>query len=350
MKRVGNIDGRKLYDCICDEDNIRLAIREACKDHHRDRAVQAMKADPEPYVQGIRDILTSESFHYGRFKHRIIRERGKDRKLCYTRTYPDRVIQHAVFNIVGPILHREVGETSFAGVKGRGLHRGARQVATDLQCDPRGTRYCAKLDIYHFFDSVDRHILFDMLRSRLKCRRTLDLLHRIIFQCPGKRGLPIGLFSSQVLSVFFLSGLDHYVKETLHAPYYFRYMDDIALLSNSKAKLWAYIRYIRRFIHGIGLRMKGNYAVFPVEKRRLDFMGYVSDHRQTMIRKRTKISFIRACNRILRAVRRREPVRPKMFKSLISYEGMLSWCSDRKLADKYLGRVDRAMAIGVEAI
>lgn len=350
MKRVGNINGKKLYDCICDEENIRLAIKEACKDHHRDLAVQAMKADPEPYVRGIKEILESESFHYGKFKHRRIYERGKARNLCYTRTYPDRVIQHAVFNIVGPILHKEVGETSFAGVKGRGLHKGARHVAMDLQCDPKGTRYALKLDIYHFFDSVNRHILFEMLCKRFKCRRTLDLLHRIIFQCPGKKGLPIGLFSSQVLSVFYLSGLDHYAKEKLCARYYYRYMDDIVFLSNSKAKLWSYLRYVRQFIHTLDLKLKKNYAVFPIVKRRVDFMGYVSDHKQTMIRKRTKRSFIRSCNRILNAIRRGEMPRPKMFKSLISYKGMLSWCSDQRLADKYLGQVERAVMIGVEAI
>ena len=189
-----------------------------------------------------------------------------------------------------------------------------------------------------------------MLKRKLKCFRTLELLHRIIFDVPGTKGLPIGLFSSQILSVFYLNNLDHYCKEGLHIRYYYRYMDDVAILASNKNLLHNYLKYMRRQLKRYGLAIKSNWAIFPMEKRRLDFVGFVFNHTEIMIRKRSKIQYIRSCNNIIRCLKRHTPITSHMLLSKISYEGILSWSTSDALVNIYSKKVDIALEFGVEAI
>lgn len=351
MKRIGHINGVKLYDLIRDRDNVALAVKNACKDHHRDPVVQQIKANPGPYIDATVEILDNESFHYSKFKHKVIHERGKARELCYTRTFPDRIVQHAVMQVVAPILLSGCVRDSYAAREGKGIHAGMMRVMRDLRHDPDGTKYALKLDVYHYFPSVKRDILFDALKRKLKCRRTLEVLSRMIYECPGEDGLPIGLYSSQIFSTFYLTSFDHYCKETLGARYYYRYMDDVVILGRSKTILRQNLRLIRMRLSVEGLDVKRNWQVFPVDVRGLDFMGFVMRRSHVLIRKRTKLSYIRACNRILHAVRHAEPISGHMLASKESYTGMVGWCeSGKHLSNIYEGRVFRALEFGVEAI
>ena len=315
LKRIGQIDGVKLYDIVKSRENIEEAIRLACKDHAKDPAVIKIKENPEPYIQAIQQILDDKSYHPSKYFFRVIYERGKKRKLCYTRTFPDRMIQHCVFNVVAPILHSTIPTCSYAGVKGRGIHLCRTHIEEDLKEDRKGMKYCLKLDVYHYFPSVNRDLLFEMVKSKIKDCDVLKLIATIIYECPNKNGLPIGLYSSQILSTFFLSDLDRYCKQILKIAHYYRYMDDIVLFSNSKEILWKELELIRDFLHDKKLRIKGNYAVFPIVKRRLDFIGYVFGLHNVMVRKRTKISYIRSCNAIIRALSHHVKITMHMLRS-----------------------------------
>lgn len=349
MKRVSRIHGVKLYDAICSRENIESAVRAACKDHRRDPVVQRIKEDPEPYIIAVQTILINRSFHYSGFKEKDIWERGKHRHLVFTRTFPDRIVQHAVFNIVAPILHAIVPSCEFAAVKGRGTHRCSMIVRKDLQADWQHTWYCLKIDVKRFFDNVDRDILFGMLKRKIKDHDTLEILHVIIFEVPGKKGLPIGLYSSQILSVFYLKGLDHYCKETLGVIRYYRYMDDIVILASNKVILHSCFMFIECRLTSLHLTVKGNWAVFPVEKRRLDFVGFVFNHTSVAVRRRTVIMYKRSCNVIVNSVAHHAPVTPHMLRSKSSYEGMISWASSDDLINICDNRVSIALEFGVDA-
>ena len=348
MKRIRYLNGKELYDCICDMDNIRDALDDACRNHSHDPAVQRIKENPEPYVRAVKDILDNESFHYTGFKQRTIFERGKLRELCYTRTFPDRVIEHCVFNIIAPILHASVPTCEWAAIKGKGAHHCSAKLHNDLIHDWKGTRYCLKVDMHHFFDSIVRIILFNMIKKKIKCPRTLKILHTLIFDTPDDRGLKIGLYGSQILSVFYLSGLDHYLKEVLGLRYVYRYMDDIVVLSSSKIVLRSVLIHMRKYLkEELDLELKDNYAIFPVEKRRIDFVGYVLNHLTVMIRKKTKMKYIGQCHMMIRHVRRGIPITTHDTLSKRSYEGMFAWCTDRTPIEKYDGMVDTMITFGV---
>ena len=355
MKRIGQINGVPLYDIICSRENVEQAFKSACKDHAKDRAVQTMKANPEPYITGVMKILEEESFTYSSFKTKQIWERGKVRDLEFTRTYPDRIVQHAVFNVVAPILHGTVIKDSYAAVKGRGTHACSMAVRTALFEDPYGTSYCLKMDVHHYFKNIKWDKLFSLIKKKIKCRRTLNILHEIIYGVPmGETGekvrLPIGLFSSQILSVFYLAYFDHYCKETLGIRYYFRYMDDIVILASNKILLHNYLRYIIKYLATLGLKLKKNYAIFPVDKRRIDFAGYVHDHKQVMLRKKNKISYIRVCNNCIRLLKNDIPLTEHILMSKNAYEGMIGWCTDDRLLKKYSNTVELVQVFGYDVI
>lgn len=350
MKRIGQIGGVKLYDLIKDRDNIAKAVKAACKDHRKDPAVQRMKENPEPYIEAVSQILEDEAFHYSKFRRKTIFERGKWRELCYTRTFPDRIVQHAVMQVVAPILLGTCTADTYAAREGKGIYHASVKVRRDLKTDPEGTQYCLKMDVRHYFDNIDRDILFNKLKRKLKCRRTLDILHAMIYECPGTRGLPIGLYSSQIFSSFYLSDFDHYVKEALGVLHYYRYMDDLVIMWRGKEQLHRYLAVIRNHMTSEGLEIKGNWQIFPVEARGIDFLGYVMRRRYARVRKRVKISYRRSCEQIIRCLKTHEPVTRHMVASKTSYEGMLSWCDARHLTNHYGGRVFRAVEFGLEAL
>lgn len=132
-------------------------------------------------------------------------------------------------------------------------------------------------------------------------------------------GLPIGYHSSQLLGNFYLCELDYYVKMNLGVKYYFRYCDDIVVLSSSKQELHAILEKMRTVIEGrLHLTVKSNYQVFPVEVRGIDFLGYVIRHDYVLVRKHIKV----------RVARRLHKIRSKKRK-YISYR--LFWGLDKAL-------------------
>lgn len=337
MNRVKAKDGVELYDRICARENIELAVKNASKDHAKDVQVQFMKAHPEEYIPIVERTLKEQSFKYSRFKTRDIMERGKKRHLCYSQTFPDRVIQHAVLQEVGPILLGSCIKDTYAAQVGKGTHRCSMNLRNEMREDPEGTAYYLKMDVHHYFDSIDRNILFRLIKRKIACRRTLDILHEFIFGAPGRKGLPVGLYSSQIFSTFYLSYFDHWCKETLRIKHYKRYMDDIVVMSDDKAKLHRIRKRIdHRLKTELKLNLKRNWCIRPVGCG-LDFVGYVHHTTHTRLRKRNKIAYKRACRLVL--AHRDDDLLEHCLASMRSYEGMAKWCDGRNLIKQNSTRV-----------
>jgi len=154
--------------------------------------------------------------------------------------FRDRVVQHAVCGVIGPVIERRFIFDSFACRQGKGTHRAVLRALEFA----RRFRYFCKLDVKRFFDSVDHEILLNLLARLFREQNLLNLLARIVChpfpgQNPGK-GLPIGNLTSQWFANFYLDGADHFVKEDKGVPGFIRYMDDMLLFADNKAVLWGY--------------------------------------------------------------------------------------------------------------
>ncbi len=138
-------------------------------------------------------------------------------------------------------------------------------------------------------------------------------------------GLPIGNYLSQYLANFYLTYFDHWMKEEKLVKYYFRYADDLVILSGNKAYLHKLLHDIKRYMsERLKLTVKENYQVFPVEARSIDFVGYRFYHTHTLLRKSIKQNFARVM------------ASTKSVASIVSYYGWAVHCNSNHLLKKLL--------------
>ncbi|MGL5894125.1 MAG: RNA-directed DNA polymerase [Bacteroidales bacterium] len=202
----------------------------------------------------------------------------------YVAPYKDRVIHQVLNDALLPILTRSFTKDTYATIKGRGPHLAMRAVRAAIQKIEQP--YCLKMDVRKFYPSVNGAILKELLRRKIKCERTLWLADTVI---DSAQGLPIGNLTSQLLGNFYLTELDHIMREQWGVKHYFRYCDDLVVIDPSKEflhqvriKTEDYLREHR------GLHIKPSKQVFPVDSRGVDFLGVRFFTTHTLLRDSTK--------------------------------------------------------------
>lgn len=282
MKRLSG-----LYQQIYAIHNLELADKIASKGKSDQPGVQTHKKNSDANLWELQKILIDKIFctsSYTTFKVHEPKERNIHR-LPY---YPDRILHHAVMNILEPILTPTLTSDTYSCIKKRGIHLAFSNLKKALK-DQHGTKYCLKLDIKKFYPSIDHDILKGIIRKKIKDADLLWLLDGII---DSATGLPIGNYLSQHFANLYLCNFDHWIKERKGVKYYFRYCDDLVFLSDSKGFLRELLEDIRQYLSvNLKLIIKPNYQIFPVAARGIDFVGYVSYHTHSRLRKSIKKRF-----------------------------------------------------------
>ena len=279
MKRIGY-----LFENVCDLENLRFAEINAGAGKGSRQEVAKFRANLEQNLADLRAELVNKNYHTSAYTC-FIKHEPKER-VIFKLPYRDRVIQWAIMQVLVPIWTPIFTRDTYACIKWRGVHSLLRRLRQDLRNDPDGTIFCYKIDIRKFYPSITHSILKEVVRKRIKDPDLLWLLDDIIDSADG---VPIGNYISQYFANLYLAELDHIAKEQWHIKYYYRYADDIVILSDSKeflhgihSKIVQYLSEHRR------LELKHNYQIFPVEARGIDFVGYVVRHEYCLARKRNK--------------------------------------------------------------
>lgn len=331
MKRIGN-----LYDKICSIDNIRLAIKSSAKGKTKRNYVKRILNDLDGTAKRIQDMLLSGENPFQEDRHRVISEGAlhKERNITIPMYYPDQIIHWCVMLQVAPIIKKSMYEYSCGSVPNRGGIYGKKYVEKILKYDDK-VKYILKLDIRKFFPSISRAKLKELLKRKIKCSKTLRLLDMIIDHGgAGDTGLPIGYYSSQWLSNFYLEELDHYIKEKLKIKYYIRYVDDMVLIDSNKRKLHKARTNIDEFlaINNYGVSLKDNWSLYKIGSRPLDFLGFRFYCNYTNLRKHI---FIRLNRNVRKATC--GTVSSHLARSTLSLYGWLDNIGNgRNYYDKYL--------------
>lgn len=282
MKRYGN-----LYEKICDINNLYLADDNARKGKNKQMVIRDHMANRDMNLFNLQKLLLDKKFRTSEYKVFKVYE-PKEREVYRLPYYPDRIVHHAIMNILEPIFVRTFTTDTYSCIKEMGLHKASRRLSRALR-DEDQTRYCLKLDIKKFYPSVDHDILKTLLRRKFKDIDLLEVLDEIIDSADG---LPIGNYLSQYFANFYLTYFDHWIKEELGVRYYYRYADDIVILSDNKPYLHDLLCKIQDYLStNLKLEVKGNYQVFPVVSRGIDFLGYVHFHSHKLLRKTIKKRF-----------------------------------------------------------
>lgn len=306
-------------------ENLRLADWKARQGKKRNRGVILFDRDPEGNLQRLRALLLSGKYHTSRYTFFQVHD-PKERTIARLPYYPDRIVHHAIMNVLEPIFTSLYTADTYACIKGRGGHLARRKLMASMRKDPEGTRYCLKLDIRKYYPSIDHDILKAILRRKFKDVRLLRLLDEII---DSAEGLPIGNYLSQSLANVYLAYFDHYVKEVLKVRHYFRYVDDIVVLSGDKAELHRLRVLLSEQLERLHLEVKPNWQVFPVDVRGLDFLGYIFRHTHVLLRKRIKRNLFRK----LRTLRRLHLSARQIQLAIGSYFGWLKYTDSKHLTN-----------------
>lgn len=365
MKRTGN-----LYQRIADMENLRLADEKARRGKKNTYGVRVHDANRERNLEALHEALLTGTFRTSPYHVFAIHE-PKERMIYRLPYYPDRIVHHAVMNILEPLWTRLFTHNTYSCIKGRGVEGCARRVDKVIRMYDGKALYCLKIDIRKYYPSVRHDILKQILRRKIKDADVLRLLDEIIDSAPmdyegrqmadgakgaeGAHGIPIGNYLSQYFANIYLCYFMHWanermageVKEALdltEKPHVevTEYADDIVFFADSKAVLHEVLRLIRgRIETDLALRIKGNWQIFPMAKNRydrygraLDYVGYLFYREQKLMRKSIKKTF---CRKVARLNRREKPLGVKAYKRVVApWLGWAQHSDSKHLMNKIL--------------
>ena len=382
MQGTGN-----LFSKIYAIDNLRLAYKNAKKGKGWYKEVKEIEKDLDRYLNELRESLINHTYHTSPYEIFTRIEGQKEREIYKLPFYPDRVCQWAILQVIEPFILKNLTRDTYSALPKRGampiikaLRGYERVIKKDgkvvrkkwipsiLVSDPENTAYCLKLDIRKYYPTIVHDVLKVKFRELFKDEELIWLLDEIIDSistCPATEentetlqrlgvcvnvvvdddgrefidgvGIPIGNYVSQYDGNFNLSALDHWLKEEKGIKYYFRYMDDMVILSGSKEELHKLKREIDDFLaQNLKQVVKHNWQVFPSKVRGIDFVGYRFFGEYTLLRKSTCKTFKK---KMLAISKKRENNMSPTYSewcSFNSYMGWLKHCDSYRLFQKYV--------------
>ena len=270
-----------LYPEIYSFESLHAAYLRARRGKRTRAEVQRFELDLEGNLIQLQNELIWGTYKTGKYRQFIVRE-PKER-IVAALPFRDRVVQHALVDVIDPIWERRFIAESYACRVGRGTHKGADKAQAMLRRVKRdhGNVYVFKADIAKFFYSIDHAVLKELVRKRVACKQTLALIDAIVDSTVKSGihvGLPIGNLTSQLFANVYLHELDEFVKHGLREKHYCRYMDDFIIIHHDKEHLHRLRAKVELFLwERLRLKTNAKTQVFPVgifHGRALDFLGY----------------------------------------------------------------------------
>ncbi|MFN7056857.1 reverse transcriptase domain-containing protein [Hyphomonas sp.] len=274
-----------LFPQIASFEALRRAARKAIRGKRRKRGGAAFQFALERELLALERELLSGTYRTGRYVEiELVRPK---KRLVSAAPMRDRVVQHALMDVIGPIFDQGFIGNSFANRIGKGTHRA---IGTYERYRDRHA-HVLRCDIFRYFPAIDHEILKHDFRRRIKCPRTLILMDTLIdgsnpqepvnLHFPGddlfapfarRRGLPIGNLMSQFSANLYLDPLDHFCTEVLRAPY-LRYVDDFALFHDDPAVLAGWRDRIAQFLEKRRLRLHPRKTFVASTGEPAEFLG-----------------------------------------------------------------------------
>jgi hypothetical protein len=319
---------KHLYERICAFGNLYDAFRKARKGKRSRPAVAAFEVDLEDNLITLQDELRSESYRPGPYTTFTIYE-NKPRRISAA-PFRDRVVHHALCNVIEPIWEARFIHDSYACRVGKGTHAALDRCTYFARRYP----YVLQCDVVQFFPSVDHQILLDLLARRIADPQALRLCRLIVesgagihadayrmqwvpgddpstssgqglFAALRPRGLPIGNQTSQFWGNVYLHELDKFVKHTLRCSQqrggYLRYVDDFLLFANDKPTLHRWRRDIEHFLQRLRMVVHSHKTrVYPV-RCGIPFLGFTVFPTHRRLKRTNGIAFQRRFKRRVEA-------------------------------------------------
>ena len=311
-----------MYDALISWENLLLAYKKASRRKRGRSATAIFEHRLESNILHIQRELVAGVYEPGTYNSFFIHE--PKRRLISAAPFKDRVVHHALCNIIEPVFERLFIPNSFANRVGKGTHRALQQV------ERYSKRYSFFMhcDLRQFFPSIDHHILKNILSERITDESVMELISKILesgkdvltsqydmvyfagddlFAVHRPRGLPIGNLTSQFWANVYMNPFDHFVKRELSCRAYLRYVDDFVLFSDNMSLLWQWKAAIEERLARYRLTLHQGIHPRPVTEG-IPFLGFVSFPGERRLKRRKGIRYRRKLSRMIE----REVVKEKI--------------------------------------
>lgn len=310
---------RNLIEKIAEIENLRLAYTRTQKNKRMTWGYLNFKEYDQLHLRTLQDELLNGSYRIGPYREFTIFE--PKARLISALGFRDRLVQHALCNIIGPIFEASLLPYTFACRPEKGTHAGVKYLQSRLR-QSRATHFL-KTDFRKFFPSINRDVLHGMIQKKISCRATLALLEEII---PSEgQGLPIGSLTSQLFANVYGGAADRFVHTHKGHSGWVRYMDDMIILGHDSNALRDIFYRLRDFAAETLHLTISKWQVASVS-RGINFLGYRLWPTHKLLR---KSSVTRAKRRISACIEHKDPLGLDRFTA--AWLGHARWADSRNL-------------------
>jgi retron-type reverse transcriptase len=339
---------KNIFEKIAFIKNLHHAYLKARREKSKKFYVIEFEENLENELKELQYELISKTYEPHSLKRFIIRD-PKTRTI-HSSFFRDRVIHHAIVNILEPIFEKIFIYDSYASRKNKGTHlavkrfeefmrkvSGNGKLVKDATNNNQIQGYCLKADIKSYFDNVDHDILIKIIGEKVSDLDAIWLIRQVLNNFKSKKigkGMPLGNFTSQFFANVYLNKLDYFVKHELKAKYYIRYVDDIVILHRSKKRLEYFKKEIDKFIvHNLKIWLHPDKSKIIALRNGVTFLGYrIFFHYKLLIKRNLKLA-----KRKVLMFKNKEITEQKFLEFLQGWEGYAKWASSYNLKKRLLG-------------
>lgn len=333
----------KLYQAVCSEENIELAWEKARKRKTLKKYVIEFEKNLKNNLAILRTELLLHAYRPKPLDTFILRD-PKTRKISVS-DFRDRIVHHAICNIIEPIFEKKFIYDSYANRKGKGTLAALNRLKVFMRkVTKNGTMvnkynnkdikgFFLKGDIKHYFDTISHEKLLEIISRTIKDKELIFLIKSILKNHNSDiegRGMPLGNLTSQFLANVYLNELDQFVKHELKVKYYIRYVDDFVILHNNKYQLEHYKTKISNFLEQnllIKLSIEKS-KIMPIS-RGIAFLGFRNFYYHRLLKQRNIRKFYRKLREF------KAEYNSGAIDYDIVYESLQGWTAFAKKANSY---------------
>ncbi len=321
---------RNKYDEAVTFNKLLEAHKKARKGKREKKKVTQFELILEDELLNSEKELRSGTYKHGKYHTFQIYE-PKERTIMASE-YRDRVVhQWYVENFIKPYFVPQFIDTTYACIEGRGMHKASKdvQIAMRRARDKWNRYYILKMDVTKYFKNIDKRVLWDILKRKIKDRKLLWLTREILLSTEGMLGLPLGNYTSQMFANIYLNELDQFIKHKLKCKYYFRYMDDMIILTQNKEMAQYCLKNITNFLESnLRLTLNSKTKIFK-DIQGVNFCGYKINERRMEIRNTSKTRMKRKLKKYTELLKENKITLPEIQRSIAGWLGYV------KHADSY---------------
>jgi retron-type reverse transcriptase len=336
---------KNIYKQIYAYDNLYKAYRKARLGKSKKDYVIIFEKNLEANLISLHRDLAFKTYHPVKLKRFIVRD--PKTRVIHSSIFRDRIVHHAIINVIQPIYEKIFIYDSFASRKNKGSHNAVSRFEYFVKKMSKGklikdsynnnsiVGYCLKADVRKYFAKINHEVLINILRKKIDDEDFIDLI-KLILENYEETGVPLGNYTSQFFGNVYLNYLDYFVKHRLKAEFYIRYVDDFIILHRDKKVLEEYKSKIEKYLTFLKLELHPDKTEIHALRNGITFLGYRIFYHYKLLTKRNIRHFTKRLKNNIILFNNGEITREQLESRVNGWFGYAKFGNTFKLREKFL--------------